>query len=318
MAPRQLPLFPDLLPEEGSQPSPRAERYGLTFLSPLWAAAEAFEQVMVQRDFAENTRKAFQADLKRLREYAGEAKPVGEFSTEVLNQFLDYLLHRRGRPCSPKTYARRVTALKVFFSWLHEAGVLPRDPAAPVVQRSVRAPLPRPLHDEDVERVLAAGREQMSASEPDPRPYVLVSILLHTGIKKGECAGLRLGDLALTAPEGPVLTIRYDSPRQQHKERRLALPASLVPAIRQYLAHYQPQEFLFPWTPRNLEYVLRDLGKRAGVEGSLSFDRLRWTAALRDWRAGMDPDRLRRKLGLSEIAWEEVADKLRRLSEPPL
>jgi hypothetical protein len=32
----------------------------------------------------------------------------------------------------------------------------------------------------------------------------------------------------------------------------------------------------------------------------------------------MEPDRLRRKLGLSEIAWQEVEEKLQRLSEPPL
>ncbi|MGC8838239.1 MAG: tyrosine-type recombinase/integrase, partial [Anaerolineae bacterium] len=214
--------------------------------------------------------------------------------------------------------ARRVTTLKVFFRWLHETGVLSRDPAAALIQRSVRAPLPRPLTDEEVDRLLAAAREQMAGEDPDPRPYVLAALLLHTGIKKGECVGIRLADLDLSAREGPSVLIRYDSPRQQHKERRLALPASLVPAIREYLARYQPREFLFPWTARNLEYVLRDLGRQAGIQGSVSFDRLRWTAALRDWKAGMDPDHLRRKLGLSRIAWQEVEEKLQRLSQPAL
>lgn len=317
MTARQLSLFPDLPPPEEAQGG-TAEAPPLTPQSPLWAAMEPFDVYMVRQGFTENTRKSFLGDLKRLREYVGDARPLGELSTEVLNRFLDYLLYRRGRPCRPKTYARRVTTLKVFFRWLYETGVLPRDPAAPLIQRSVRAPLPRPLTDEEVDRLLATAREQMAGEEPDPRPYVLAALLLHTGIKKGECVNIRLGDLDLSAREGPSVLIRYDNPRQQHKERRLALPASLVPAIHQYLAQYQPQEFLFPWTARNLEYVLRDLGRQAGIQGSVSFDRLRWTAALQDWKRGMDSEHLRRKLGLSKIAWQEVEEKLQRLSEPPL
>lgn len=317
MAARQLPLFPDLLPAEEPEGT-ESETPRLTSQSPLWAAMEPFDAYMVRQGFTENTRKSFLGDLKRLREYVGDTRPLGELSTEVLNQFLDYLLYRRGRPCRPKTYARRVTTLKVFFRWLYETGALPRDPAAALIQRSVRAPLPRPLNDEEVDQLLATAREQTAGKEPDPRPYVLAALLLHTGIKKGECVGIRLADLDLSAREGPSVLIRYDTPRHQHKERRLGLPTSLVPAIHQYLAHYQPREFLFPWTARNLEYVLRDLGRQAGIHGSVSFDRLRWTAALRDWKAGMDPDHLRRKLGLSNIAWQEVEEKLQRLSEPAL
>ena len=49
--------------------------------------------------------------------------------------------HGRGVPCSRKTYARRVTTLKVFFKWLHEIGAIPHDPARAVLQRSGPAPL---------------------------------------------------------------------------------------------------------------------------------------------------------------------------------
>jgi len=36
----------------------------------------------------------------------------------------------------------------------------------------------------------------------------------------------------------------------------------------------------------------------------------RWTCALRDYRAGMDHDRIRQKLGISKIQWREVGSKL--------
>jgi hypothetical protein len=45
---------------------------------------------------------------------------------------------------------------------------------------------------------------------------------------------------------------------------------------------------------------------------------LRWTCALRDYQARMEPDRLRRKLGLSQMSWQETEPKIIRLAEPPL
>ncbi|NLE77399.1 MAG: site-specific integrase [Chloroflexi bacterium] len=314
---RQLPLN---LPEP-TEPEPgdaREEESTLTSGSPLRAAVQPFEEYMLSRGFTENTRKAFQGDFRRLREYLGHAKPLGVINTLLLNEYLAFLRSGRSRPCSPKTYARRVTTLKVLFAWLFETGVLPRDPAAPLLQESVRAPLASPLSDAQVEEVLAAAQAQLQGEKPDPRPLVLVSLLLQTGIKKGECAAIRLADVDLASHDGPSLHIRHDSPRLQHKERRLALDRSLVPTLRRYIQQYELREHLFPWTPRNLEYILRDLATLASIEGGLSFERLRWTAALRDWRNGLEPDHLRRKLGLSQISWQEVQEKLQRLSEPPL
>jgi hypothetical protein len=39
---------------------------------------------------------------------------------------------------------------------------------------------------------------------------------------------------------------------------------------------------------------------------------------MRDFQAGMDPTRLRRKLGLSKITWNETFEKLKKLAEPAL
>jgi hypothetical protein len=77
-------------------------------------------------------------------------------------------------------------------------------------------------------------------------------------------------------------------------------------------------EYLFECTARNLEYVLRDLAKLAGIPGGVSFEMLRWTSAVRDYRAGMDGDALRRKMGLSKLRWRETTDKLKQLTEPAL
>jgi integrase/recombinase XerD len=112
--------------------------------------------------------------------------------------------------------------------------------------------------------------------------------------------------------------IRYENPRMQYKERRLSLPPGWARTLQQYRRVYEPEEYLFPCTARNLEYVLANVAKQANLSGGLSFEMLRWTCAVRDHQARMDPDRLRRKLGLSQMSWQETEPKLVRLSEPPL
>ena len=57
-----------------------------------------------------------------------------------------------------------------------------------------------------------------------------------------------------------------------------------------------------------------DLSNEAGIPKHLSFEMCRWTCALTDWRAGMEHDKIRQKLGISKIQWREVSMKLRQLS----
>ena len=122
---------------------------------------------------------------------------------------------------------------------------------------------------------------------------------------------IKLGHIDLSNPSAPVLYIRYEDPRKTLKERKLALGPNFAPAYRQYLREYDPQEALYPCTPRNLEYVLADLAALAGIENGVSFEQLRWTCAVRDYRNGMPPDRLRQKLGLSLISWRESLPRSR-------
>lgn len=312
----QLSLFP------GEQSQAVSQHPDLIADSPLSTAMERFCDHMVQQEYAENTVKSFLGDLRILERYLKTDPPVGQISTKKLQDFLHWLQHERGKPCSPKSYARRLTTLKVFFAWLADLSIVPADPAAPLVHKPVQVPLPRILYDDQVEHVLNVTRQmalgQGLDDKPDPRPHLLVTLLLRTGIKKQECMALKLSHIDTSHATGPVIHVRYDKPRMQFKERRLRLPPGWAQTLTQYRRIYEPQEFLFPCTARNLEYVLSNVAKRAGLADGLSFEMLRWTCAVRDYQARMEPDRLRRKLGLSQMSWKETEPKIVRLAEPPL
>jgi len=315
VAGHQLELFPT-----GGYPAPEPPpKPALAAGDPLEGALEPFTEYMRQKEFAENTVKSFLNDLKLFIEFAGGKTPLQECSTHKLRQFTEHLQHGRGVPCSAKSLDRRITTLKVFFGWLTEKGVLESDPAAPLVHRGATSPLPHILSDAQVERLLTVTRSMRDADEaPDARPHLLVTLLLATGIKKAECMRIALDHINYSDPEHPVLYVHYERPRQRFKARRLALPADWSPTMQAYLQRYQPRERLFECTPRNLEYVLHNLTVVTGLPEPLTFEMLRWTSAVRCHRAGMDPERLRKRLGLSRISWRETSTIIQALAEEPL
>lgn len=283
----------------------------------IQAALGAFENHMRDEGFALNTRKAFASDIRLLGKYLGIGQPVGEIGTKNLNDFLDWLLNERDVPCSPKSYARRVTTLKVFFGWLHETRVLDNDPSTAVIQRSVKSPLPILPTEDDLERAETVSQAMRSGDvgkKADARPHLLLTLLLQTAIKKNEAMNMVPNHIDRSDPDQPMLFVRYANPRFRYKERKVALTPEWLEVFDEYMAQYTPPDTVFTCTPRNLEYILRDVGDAANVErGLLSFENLRWCAAIRDYKNGVEQDDIRQKLGLSKITWRDTKSKLEKL-----
>lgn len=278
-------------------------------------AIQGWKMYLKDQGRSPNTIKAFLSDIRILTEFMPPDRTLGAITTEDLNRYFDWMEKERGVPCSPKTLARRITSTKSFFRWLHQYGVLLVDPAEKVANRSVLAPLPTVLTEKERIKVLDTANRHRSDEKPDARYYALISLLLSTGIKKSECLGIHLNHIELDNPEGAYVFIRYASPANRYKERKIPLTDEWLEAYREYLAQYEPVDQLFPWSPRRLEYLLEDISNEAGLEKHLSFAMCRWTSALTDFSAGMEPDRVRQKLGISKIQWREIRMKLRKLSK---
>ena len=286
----------------------------ITAQTPLVPALQSWESYLTDQGRSPNTVKAFQSDVRLLTQFLPPDQAIGAITTRDLDRFFRWMEKERDVPCSPKTLARRITAIKAFFRWLHHNGAILVDPAEKVPQKSVLSPLPEVLNPDEVEAVLSAAEKTRRQAKADARPYTLVSLLLETGIKKGECITLGLNHVDLASPSGPLLFVRYTSPAQRYKERKIALPESWVSAFHEYRSQYNLGERLFPWSQRRLEYLLEDLGEEARLKKHLSFDMCRWTCALSDWDSGMERDKIRQKLGISKVQWREISMKLERLS----
>jgi integrase/recombinase XerD len=286
----------------------------LTENALLQPAIQAWRFYLNDQGRSPHTVKAFVADLNLLDTFLPPDQTLGEISLKDLENFTDWLENERGVPCSPKSLSRRITSLKSFFRWLQNSAVLLVNPADKLVQQTVSSPLPDVLLPEEIEKALATANAFREGDLPDARPYTLFKLLLETAIKKGECRNIALKHLSLEDPQNAYVFIRYTSPRYRYKERKIPLSADWVDSFNEYANQYEPEERLFPWTPRRLEYILEDITEAAGFEKRISFDMCRWTSVLQDLIDGLEPEKIRQKLGVSKIQFRETQRKLRKLA----
>ncbi len=288
----------------------------LTSKTLLPTAISSWEMFMYDQGRSPNTVKAFLSDVRLLTHFLPPDQSLGNITTDELNRFFSWMEKERGIPCSPKTLSRRITSVKSFFRWLKQYGVLSIDPAEKVVQRSAISPLPQVLTNDEYETaLLVADRQRRNTKrKTDARSFTLLYLLLTTGIKKSECLGIHVNHIDLEAKSGPHVFIRYSSPANRYKERKIKLQDDWIVAYKEYLAQYKPVDKVFAWSPRRLEYLLEDIGAEAGLTKHLSFDMCRWTCALRDYQTGMEADAIRQKLGVSKIQWRELFIKIKQLN----
>jgi len=280
----------------------------------LKPAINAWTVYLDDQGCSPHTVKAFKADMLLVTSYLPPDRIIGDITTIELNQFLDWMQKIRRVPCSPKSYARRITSIKAFFNWLHQYGVLGQNPAEQVIQRSVISPLPLVLNPDEIAATLEVAQSYRHAKKPDARYYTLLKLLLDTGIKKSECLGISMHHLEMEDPENLILFIRYANPTYRYKERKISINPEWLKAYQEYLIQYDIKDSVFPWSQRRLEYLLEDLGNEAGLEKHLSFDMCRWTCVLTDYQAGVEHNKIRQKMGISKIQWREIGMKLARLA----
>ncbi|MDO9545252.1 MAG: tyrosine-type recombinase/integrase [Pelolinea sp.] len=278
-------------------------------------AMKVWQLYLADQGKSNYTVKAFLGDLGLLTQFLPQDAALGDITTQDLNHFIDWLDKGRGKniSCSPKSLSRRITTLKSFFRWLFEHGRISHDPADKIIQHTVISPLPEVLNSKELELVLETSNRIRFSVKTDVRSFTLLKLLLETGIKKSECLNIKRSHIE--TDEEKYLFVRYANGRDRNKERKIPLSNEFTEVYQEYLDQYDPNDVVFPWSPRRLEYILEDISTAAGIEKHLSFSMCRWNSALIDWKNGVEKDTIRQKLGISKIQWREIKMKLQQLAQ---
>jgi integrase/recombinase XerD len=310
------PVQPGLFPDA---PAPMPPEPAFTPLTPLPAVTDAttlaglalpYRSYLLLGEHTAHTIDCFLSDLHLLAEYLGSDTPLRDLSPQDLSGWLSALRWGSATTPAPKTIARRVTFLRNCFGWLADIGVLPGNLTEKMPPLRPSSPLPDLLHDDELARLIEMARGG------DPRTIVLLMLALDGGLKKEEILALTVDRVDCGDPAAPTVMVRLPGNHHPQRERMVALPAAFTEYYQRYVSLYLPQERVFECTERNLTYILARLVRRAKIMRPVTLQLLRDCFAVRQLRAGVPPEQVREKLGLTDETWYEAQVRYRRLAFP--
>jgi integrase len=156
-------------------------------------------------------------------------------------------------------------------------------------------------------------RRLLDSASSDPRTYLLLLLLLETGLKKAELLDLKLTNFDLSNKYQPELWVKHIG-KLVRKDRKLKLPPEIILVFEDYVKQYAIIDTLFPYTPRFIEQLLSDSAKLAKIQKKVTAGILRDTFAVRCLKQGMKLEDVLRKIGLSESSWDDARLKYARLA----
>ncbi|MBN1239290.1 MAG: tyrosine recombinase XerC [Gammaproteobacteria bacterium] len=146
--------------------------------------------VSTERRLSPHTASAYRRDLEALADFcrregleswaAVDSYHVRRFAAEC---------HRRGS--SPRSIARRLSAVRSFYSWLVAAGAAASNPAVHIQAPKPSRRLPATLDADQVASML----ESDAPDALDIRDQAILELMYSSGLRLAELVGLDLGDL---------------------------------------------------------------------------------------------------------------------------
>ena len=259
---------------------------------------------------SEHTLRAYEGDLKDVKQHFGPRKSIQAITKEELRQYIRYL--REQRNFKESSIKRRVASLKLLFRWALRESVLVTNPFDTLNER-IRLPkkLPRALDRCHIGLLRKAITVTAKRDDFDALGRkTAIHLLLDTGIRVGELANIRIEDVSMA---DRCLKIHGKGNRQ-----RLVylLSAPLFRSLNNYLSNRRKVGFhnenLFvtarglDLTPQRIRAGLHIVATSAGIDRLLTPHMLRHTCATQWLEAVVDIRYVQKLLGHQSISTTEI------------
>lgn len=259
------------------------------------AVAQFLDYLKEYRSFSPSTVRAYDTDLRKLREFlekrVGRVPEPTEITRELIIQFGVSL-----KGAAPLTLRRKYACISSFFGFLQDMGYAINNPARRLPLPKVSQPVPVCLTEEMAQQLIAAADK--------PWYRALIVLLLSTGIRRSEAVAITLDDINL---DNRQLLIRGKG----DKQRVMPLTDQAVEAIHAYLPHRTKTHcrHLFvsaydghPIQGRVVNAMLATTVRKAGLEGQgITPHKLRHTFATHLIRNAVDIRTVQELLGHADL-----------------
>ncbi|MEZ5656024.1 MAG: tyrosine recombinase [Sphingobium sp.] len=259
------------------------------------------QKLAVEQGAARNTLLAYRTDLDAASAALATLSDADAEQLRTLGESWSQL--------AASTVARKLSALRGFFSFIEAEGVRDDNPAQALARPSLRRPLPRILSKEEVESLFQVAEANAGRDNPQHRhvrTLALIELLYGSGLRATELVSLPRNAVH---PDRPFLIIKGKGGR----ERLVPVSDRARAAVGQWLAFVASDSlWLFPSGKSHLSRVrlfqmVRELGVAAGISPErLSPHVLRHAFATHLLSGGADLRALQTMLGHADIGTTEI------------
>lgn len=249
-----------------------------------------FETVgMPASNLAERTRQEYQKDIADLIAFLAK-QGVTELAKVGLADLMRYQAEMDHRDYKPATRERKTYAIKSWFQFLYKQRVITENVASELIPPRPQDREPRFLSTDEYQALLRACSH-------NPRDAAMVEVLLQTGMRLSELAGLRVGDITLpkriTKDPDNMGSVRVR--RKGGKVNTIPLNYKACQSVAAWIK-VRPKvdtdglfttKFQTRISKRAVQYTISKYLKEAGIEGA-SVHTLRHTMATHHVAAGTD------------------------------
>jgi integrase/recombinase XerD len=162
-------------------------------------SADLLEQFLnylaIEKGLKPRSLEAYRRDLQDWIEFA-EARQRAITSASIDSILSLFFVHMHDLGLSPRSMARKSSAIKGFYRFLLRENHINIDPTALLERPRIGRPLPKVLSQQEVEKIL----QQPDLATPfGLRDRAMLEILYATGIRESELIDLKLGNLNAAA-----------------------------------------------------------------------------------------------------------------------
>ncbi len=273
--------------------------------------------LLTERRIAINTLQAYRRDIEQLLNFLKvhhNDKALQAVTTDDLKAFLAYL-HTHG--LSAKSMARKISALKTFFSYLNQQFEW-KNVALELHIPKMEKKLPHYLSEKDIEKLFKIADKDTSAHAL--RNKVMLFIMYATGARVSELVTIKVSDIhhdtgfisiagkggkqrmiPITPGLSSMIKEYVDSLTPIHCDNKRKLRSNV-----QYLFSTQYAGKLKPMTRQSFWVILKDLWKKTGIDRSISPHQLRHSLATHMLQKGADLRSLQMILGHENLSTVQI------------
>lgn len=252
------------------------------------------------KDYSKETIRGYQEDLLDFLLFS-KNKKVKDITYSFIREYLSYLYNQK---YTSRTISRHISALKSFFKYLMQEGIIQSNPMTLVSNPKLDKKLPNYVNYQDLETLLSIPDRQ---DKLGLRNALILELLYSTGVRVSELVGIKIQDIDFHNERILVLG-------KGNKERYVLFGDKCKELLKLYLKESRPillkksTDILLlnkngtPLTDRGVRLIIDNIVNESALKLNVTPHTLRHTFATHLLNEGADLRMVQELLGHSNIA----------------